>query len=193
MQIAGDIAASGFMDHAREVSATFQKNRIAVIIAVAAIEDQMCGIIERFLFSDEPYRSSKRGFFETHILASEWCSFANKLRLVVTLAKQENLLEKKALEQFEKDIRRAMRLRNAFTHGQLRVAQPTSTLHFYEGAPRSEMLTDQWLELVEAELHLAERVVSDLRKKCEARWPMQGEPERFESVDAERTSGVDGK
>ena len=91
----------------------------------------------------------RRAAFESLVLNSDWCSFAAKRKLITHIINEQNLLQGPDKTDFDKLMRDVMSVRNAFTHGTFRSDENRVWLSFFEGRPREEELTDDYLTKVE--------------------------------------------
>ena len=102
------------------------------------------------------------------IINSDWCSFAAKRKLCNHIVNKANLLQGSDKESFDAALRKVMSLRNAFAHGKFSSDGKTVWLNYFEGNPRREELTDQYLTEVEKELNSAWSLCFQLAQKIGA-------------------------
>src|SRR5205814_5689397 len=110
------------------------------------------GVILHYFFGASHER---RAAFESLILNSDWCSFAAKRKLITHIINEQNLLEGRDKSDFDKLMRDVMSVRNAFAHGKLSSDEKRVWLWFFEGRPREEELTDDYLTEIETLLREA--------------------------------------
>ena len=110
----------------------------------------------------------RRGAFESLVLNSDWCSFAAKRKLITHIINEQNLLEGPDKSDFDKLMRDVMSIRNAFAHGKLSSDEKRAWISFFEGRPRQEELTDEYLANIENTLRVAFFKTLELAKKIGA-------------------------
>lgn len=140
-------------------------NKLIVLETALTIERQLNAIISHYLFGDD---HAKRKLFEELILESDWCSFAARRKLITHIINEQSFFEGAAKNDFDSGLRKAISYRNAFAHGDLSSNGEVVWLSFFEGSPRKEELTDQFLDKVEYALMNTFHRVHDLAKKIGA-------------------------
>jgi hypothetical protein len=91
-----------------------RRNRLKVIEGALTIENQLETIIQHYFFGTS---HEKRAVFKSIVLDSDWCFFAAKRKLITYIIDEQNLLEGRAKNDFDKLMRDVMSIRNAFAHG----------------------------------------------------------------------------
>ena len=124
-------------------------NRLAILEGALTVENLLSKIISHFFFS---HNHDKKAAFDDMILNSDWCSFAAKRKLLNHIINKENLLQGLEKQEFDKGLRDVVSLRNAFAHGRLSSNGKAVWLSYFEGTPRKQELTDQYLTEVESKL-----------------------------------------
>lgn len=123
-----------------------RKNRLRVIEGSLSVENQLEAVILHYFIG--PTRE-RREVFESLILKSDWCTFAAKRKLIMHIIADQNLLEGGDKSDFDKLMRKVMSARNAFAHGRLSSDDERVWLSYFEGTPRREELTDDYLTKIE--------------------------------------------
>ncbi len=160
------INLSEAMNLAREA----RRNRIKVIEGALSVENQLEAVILHYFFGASRER---RAVFESLVLNSDWCSFAAKRTLIAHIISEQNLLAGSGKNDFEKLMRDVMSVRNAFAHGRLSSDDKRVWLSFFEGRPRKEELTDDYLTNIEALLRKGFDMAFELTVKIGATKPTE--------------------
>jgi len=163
----GDISV--FSD---DVFESVAKNRLTVLEAGLAIEGVIARIIGDFFIparvTPEEIKGDhfKRELFQLLILESDSCSFAAKLKILLTLLRVFEILESKNLKAFETAIRKVMTHRNAFAHGHVKymLDDPIPLLCFFKDMPKREPLSDDFLKRIEDDLDHGFEQVRNIEK-----------------------------
>lgn len=129
-----------------------RRNRHKVIEGANTVERVVAQMISFYFFGHDHERIDE---FESLILNSDSCSFAAKRKLILHIVKEKGLLEGKAKSDYEQLLQRTMAYRNAFTHGSLLADEGAVWLSYFEGSPRKDELTDDFLTKVETTLRTA--------------------------------------
>lgn len=137
---------------AMELSAQARRNKAKVIEGALSVEHELVHMISFYFFGRSHERKPP---FDSLILNSDSCSFAAKRRLMAHIIGEQKLLEGAAKNDFEQLLQRVMSYRNAFTHGTLSSDDTTVWLSYFEGSPRKQELTDEFLTKVEETLRAA--------------------------------------
>jgi hypothetical protein len=74
---------------------------------------------------------------------------------VLHIINEQQLLQGSEKKDFEKLLQRVMSRRNAFAHGKLSSSDKAVWISYFEGGPRKQELTDQFLTEVESTLRSA--------------------------------------
>ena len=147
---------------AMSLSEEARRNRAKVLDGALTIEHDLTAILSYYFFGRSHERKAT---FESLVLNSDWCSFAAKRKLMVHVIDDKQLLSGKEKNDCEKLLRRVMSFRNAFAHGTLSSDDKTVWLSYFEGSPRKQELTDEFLSDVETILLQAYNTVFDLEQK----------------------------
>ena len=115
-------------DHVLDINALSQRmkvvgeNKLSIIENAYTIENNLENIIAYFFFGlDEKNRDSKK-IFEEQILRSSWCTFESMRKLIMHIINSLSVYDtKKDYDIYDDALRKIMRYRNAFAHGQLTV------------------------------------------------------------------------
>jgi hypothetical protein len=137
------------LSDATELTKQARRNRAKVIEGALSVENELETVILHLFFGTS---GAKREIFKSLILDSDWCSFAAKRKLITHIINEEKLLEGPEKSEFEQLMRDVMSSRNAFTHGEFSSDGKRVWLSFFEGVPRKEELTDDYLTRVETRL-----------------------------------------
>jgi hypothetical protein len=147
------VSTSGInLTEAVNLSREARRNRLKVIEGALSVEDQLETIILRYFFGTS---HEKRAVFKSMVLDSDWCSFAAKRKLITYISDEQNLLEGRAKNAFDKLMRDVMSIRNAFAHGKFSSDDKRVWLSYFEGKSRNKELTDDYLTEVETLLRKA--------------------------------------
>jgi hypothetical protein len=136
-----------------------EENGAKVIAGACSVEK---GLTEVIAINFQPVDSEKRKELKEMILDSDWCSFGNKRKLIEKIILNNNLLLGEEFTHYQKLLGDTMKFRNAFAHGQFHVNQQTVTLSYFQDKPQTQVLTDDYLKLVEQTLYTANRVTQNL-------------------------------
>lgn len=134
--------ATKLLDEAR-------RNKAKVLNGALTIEQEFIRLLSHYFFG---LSHKRKAVFEALVLNSDWCSFAAKLKLIAHVIKEQQLLNGKEKKECEQLLHRVMSLRNAFAHGTLSSDDKTVKLSYFEGRPREQELTDEFLSDVESTL-----------------------------------------
>jgi len=107
------ISTSGInLTEAMNLAREARRNRLKVIEGALSVENQLGAVIEHYFFGSSHER---RAVFESLILNSDWCSFAEKRKLITHIINEQKLPEGREKEEFDKLMRKVMSARNAFS------------------------------------------------------------------------------
>src|SRR5438477_6259868 len=134
------------LTEAMKLSREARRNRLKIIEGALSVENQLEAVILHYFFGSS---GERRDIFESLILKSDWCSFAAKRKLILHIISEQSLLQGRDKNDFDKLMRDVMSVRNAFAHGKASSDDKRVWLSFFEGAPRKEELTDDYLAKVE--------------------------------------------
>jgi len=150
------------LTEAMSLSKEARRNKAKVLDGALTIEHELAAILSYYFFGRS---HEKKATFEALVLNSDWCSFAAKRRLIAHVIDDQKLLSGQEKNDCEKLLRRVMSLRNAFAHGTLSSDDKTVWLSYFEGTPRKQELTDDYLSDVETTLLQAYNGVFALAQK----------------------------
>ena len=142
-----------------------RQNKLMVVETALTVESQLNSIIAHYFFGENHL---KQKIFDELVLNSDWCSFAARRKLVNHIINEFSYFEGSAKNDFDASLRKTISYRNAFTHGELSSDGKRVWLSFFEGTPRKEELTDQFLEKVETVLIETFHTVHKLAQKIGA-------------------------
>jgi hypothetical protein len=140
-------------------------NSQEIISSVLAIEKQLEFAISFYLLGTD---SSKRTFFESIILKSDWCGFSAKRKVILAILNQSNVVEGEEKSKLDTLLAKAMRYRNAFAHGEVHQTPKGVFLKYFEGQPREEELTDAYWDRVQADFEETHQFVMLMLKRLGA-------------------------
>src|SRR6266568_1524227 len=132
---------------ALEPSREAQHNRSAVLEASLTVEDFFSRIISDYFFGSGDEK--KKSVFEAILLNSDSCTFATKRRLVRHIINELGLLTGSEKEEFDRLMKRVVAIRNAFAHGTILSDGQTVWLLYFEGSPKKDTFTDDYLTDIE--------------------------------------------
>ncbi len=127
-----------------------QDNANIVIASVLSFERMMKQILMITLFREVQERNK---LVSSLVLDSDWCTYSSLKKLLLEIVKHDELLDGSARDKLDKLLSKAMRYRNAFTHGQLASDGTTVTLSYFQGSPQSVVVDDEYLSKIEADLN----------------------------------------
>src|SRR6266480_3125159 len=146
------VSTSGInLTEAMNLAQEARRNRLRVIEGALSVENQLDAVILHYFFGSSHER---RAVFESLVLASDWCSFAAKRKLITHIINEQKLLEGRDKQDFDDLIRKVMSVRNAFAHGKISSDDKRAWLSFFEGTPRKVELTDEYLSEIEGLLRI---------------------------------------
>jgi len=158
------------LTEAINLSREARRNRLKIIEGALSVENQLQAVILHYFFGSS---DDRRAVFESLILNSDWCSFAAKRKLISHIVSEQNLLERRDKSDFEKLMRDVMSVRNAFAHGRFSSDDKRVWLSFFEGLPRKEELTDDYLTKIETLLRTGFDKAFELAVKIGATKPAE--------------------
>ena len=132
-----------------DISREARRNKAKVIEGAYTVENDLRMIISLYFFGQSHERKS---VFESLVLGSDWCSFSAKRKLISHIVNELKLLKGEAKAEFEKLLGDVMSFRNAFAHGALSSDGEKVWISYFQGAPRKEELTDDYLTRMEITL-----------------------------------------
>ncbi len=135
------------------IMAPARENRVRVLDAAALIEHNLETIIQHYFFGNIS-ENDGRIRFQSLILSSDWCTFHVKRRLIMHIVNETNVLKGKTKNEFDSMLRKSISFRNAFVHGVFSSDGQRVKMAYFEGAPRSKILTDDYLLRVEEILNM---------------------------------------
>lgn len=138
------------------------KNKLRVLEAAFEIEGALERIIAHYFFGEDECNKASSNNFSKLVLASDWCSFSSKRRLVMHIVNEKNALTGEAKNTFDKLLGKVMTARNAFAHGAISTDGRRVKLAYFQGAPKSEFLDDDYLAELEITLNKCWRLVHEV-------------------------------
>lgn len=141
------------------------RNSQEVMSSALTVEKHMEHVISFFLFGRD---MSKREFFESAILTSDWCGFSAKRKVVMSILNESKILEGKEKANFDLSMSKIMKYRNAFAHGEITQSQGAIFLKYFEGQARQKELTDDYWTQLEADFMDAHERAAGLLDKLGA-------------------------
>jgi len=129
------------------------QNKLRIFDTTFNIEDTLERIISYYFFGDDERNKERAQRFSALVLASDWCSFSSKRRLVMHIVNETGALKGEAKNEYEKLLMKVMSIRNAFAHGTVSTDGRRVKLAYYEGTPRTKFLDDDYLTDVETALN----------------------------------------
>jgi hypothetical protein len=139
-----------------------RRNKAKVLNGALTIEKEVTRLLSHYFFGRSHERKT---VFEALVLNSDWCSFAAKRKLIKHVIEEQHLLDGQAKNECDELLRRVMSIRNAFTHGTLASDDKTVKLSYFEGMPREQELTDEFLSDVETTMFKAYNCAQALAQK----------------------------
>lgn len=122
-------------------------NGMQIISCTLAIEDLMKETITNTLFSEV---KENKELVTGLILDSEWFSFSACRILFLKLIQDGQCVTGKERADFEKDLSKVMKYRNAFAHGTIIFDGTSVALKFFEGTPKQVVLNEDYWSSVES-------------------------------------------
>jgi hypothetical protein len=136
-----------------ETMAPVRYNKLRILETALTIEGIYNRIITEFFFGKAHLGSSGCKDFQALILNSDWCAHSSKRKLMWHIVCAKGILEGSEKAEFEKLSRKVISYRNAFTHGTFSTDGREVKLSYFEGAPKAQFLTDEYLSEVESDLN----------------------------------------
>ncbi len=128
-----------------------RKNGTEVINSSLRIEKRLSVIISSYLFPNTHQVSSQRFFFIHEILETDKFSMHFKKEIVLKIIKDFIQVHGSEFSRIEKGLAQIIRYRNAFAHGELSYdATQGVVLKYYSGSNKTEVLSDDFLQGLEA-------------------------------------------
>ncbi len=137
------------MDLGKKFQNVYLENAKNVIFSTLHIEDILGRGIGRYFFGEEP---KKRKIFDDLIISTDSFSFSSKRKAFFSILSEQGILKGQEKSSFEKLIASIIRYRNMFTHGTPLFTNVGCVLHYFEGRKVEKLITDEFLEKVEADL-----------------------------------------
>ncbi|HKP04677.1 MAG TPA: hypothetical protein VJU77_15095 [Chthoniobacterales bacterium] len=158
------VTASGTVGEVSRVDETFIENTKKIILAAAHIESQLERIIMRFLF---PQANEQQSLFEAAILTAEFFTMSAKRRVFLAILANFDAISGAERSEIDRLLARVIRYRNAFTHGRVSYGKAyEATLSYFEGAPRTAVITDDYLTTLETDILSCFTVIDELAVKA---------------------------
>jgi len=128
-----------------------RRNRHAIIEGGLSVESLLGDIISFYFFGEVHPRKE---IFELMIVRANWCSYAEKVKLIKVIIENENLMEIEEKERFENELAQVSKWRDAFTHGSISVDVTEEnmgdiSLSYFESKLIKELITDALLTEIE--------------------------------------------
>jgi hypothetical protein len=141
----------------------FDENKLIILDSAISIENLLETIISHYFFDrNNPNNKEKAEKFKSLVLASEWCSFSSKRKLIIHIVNELLLLKGFEKNDYENLLRKIMNYRNAFAHGEMSTNGEIVKLKFFEGAPKIITIDDTYLSEVEKDLNTCFKMTMDL-------------------------------
>lgn len=129
------------------------QNKLRILASTFFIENTLDSILEFFFYGDDPSNKERKLKFSALVLGSDWCSFSSKRRLVMHIINETGALKGAAKNDYDKLLRDVMSARNAFAHGSVSTDGRRVKLAYFEGAPVTKFLDDEYFAALEATLN----------------------------------------
>ena len=137
---------------ADEIMRPVEKNKLCILDVAFDIERQLDRIITFHFFQDTEENKIKSLEFQSLILKSDWCTYSSKRKLITQIINDLNLLKGKEKDTYSQLLRKTMSYRNAFAHGEIAIDGREVQLSYFEGTPKTKILTDEYLTEIEQNL-----------------------------------------
>jgi hypothetical protein len=154
------------LESVKEIMAPIDDNRSKIISSAFSIERLLDGAIANYFFGIEQGNTKKQEF-HGHVLDSDWCTFSAKRKMVEHIIKELGILTGPELSEFQKVLRRCMIARNIFAHGEFTTDGKKIKVSYFEGSPKSEIVTDEWLGKIEENLNRGFKFASQIISKTQ--------------------------
>jgi len=142
-----------------------QDNGAQIVYAATNIEKKLEDTLLTYFFGPFVSPDKRRDFFIHNVLQSSGLQLSFKKELVCKIAQDQNLLEGKARNTLQSNLKIIMDWRNAFAHGRLcHDAQAGSRLRYYRGSPQVLALNDEYWSTVEDCFKETHRILSEVQK-----------------------------
>lgn len=158
------VTASGNVGDVTQVDLAFVENTKKIILAVSHIETELERQILEVLF---PKLGKSRNFFESSILMTSFFTMSEKRRVFLDILKSFQNVSPPERTEMERLLARAIRYRNAFTHGRISYGvEYRATLHYFEGGPKAVEITDEYLTTLQDDLMRCTEMINALMVKA---------------------------
>jgi len=145
------------------------ENKLYIITIANEIERIINDIISFYFFERHEITKEGKNKFVALVLNSDWCTFSSKRKLLNHIINEQELLKGKSKNEYENILRKTMSYRNAFTHGQLSTDGRTVKLSYFEGSPKTQFLTDEYLSKIEETVNMCQQTTIDISYSSGAR------------------------
>lgn len=137
-----------------QIYAPIDESKLKIFESFASTEHIIVEIIAYYFYGINSNENKEfKSRFNSLILASDWCSFSSKRKLMMHIINDKNLLDGKEKENYDKLLRNIMSYRNAFAHGEMSTDGRIVKLRYYESTPRKITIDQNYLDKIENDLN----------------------------------------
>ena len=158
----------GYLPEQEEFAALFaiqnaiNENVGAVVIEAARIERLFEHVIARYFSITD---SNLQDVFYQEIVHSSSMMASSKRTLILRIMKELDYLSGLQLSECEKCFSRLIKYRNALIHGRVEFTENGPILFYYEGAPRSAPMNDEYWDKLKQYFEQASEYAEGLQTK----------------------------
>ncbi len=153
----------------KEVMSPVRENKLQIITIANEIERNLDDIVSFYFYGRKKESKENKNKFLSLILNSDWCTFSSKRKLITHIINEKSLLKGKEKNDYDTYLRKTMSYRNAFTHGQLSTDGRDVKLSYFEGVPKEQILTDDYLFKIEEIVNMCHKITIDISYSIGAR------------------------
>jgi len=136
--------------HLEDILDPILLSRTNMFESVSSIERTIDHLLIKYFLGDwndeEKVRFER---FQYEILASEWCTFSTKRKLIIKMINEENLLSGREKEDFDKLLKKVMSYRNRFAHGEFSTNGQSIFISFFENKHQTDEVDQEYLWNIE--------------------------------------------
>ena len=143
-----------FLTKAIELMPVAEQNRSLVIYGASQIEERLIDLVDAFFSHGHPNPGRRRDLVG-YVFRSSWCGFNSKIQLAKMIAERVEIHDAKWRKDFGNLLMDVMQYRNKFAHGAMATDGKKVALSSFISKPTTDILTDQWLSRIEADLGVA--------------------------------------
>jgi|GEM_PF-3140740 hypothetical protein len=152
-------------EKAAEILAPVEKVKTAILENCFIVEELLGIVINHYFFPVGSAPQEKIDLFREYILNSEFFSFSTKIRVIESIVNHEKIFSGEKKNNYSTRLREVMRIRNSFTHGEIRTDGKKIGLIFSQGGPQRKWLDDEYFKEIDQTLQLAYSETFEIARK----------------------------